>query len=102
MPHLPPRKDAKIWFHGNRKGAKHQHDENLRRIRTVGRAAWKKEIGYHHRSLSEAGIYHLKTIFTGEVCARKNEAQRTELMIECKALDKMTRLGMRDSYPVEA
>ena len=99
---IPPRKDAKIWFHGNRKGPKHQRDENLRRIRTVGRAAWKKEIGYHRRSLSETGMYRLKTIFTGEVCARKIETQRTELMIECKALNKMTRLGMPDSYPVEA
>lgn len=99
---IPPRKDAKIWFHGNRKGPKHQRDENLRRIRQVGRAAWKKEIGYHRRSLSETGMYRIKTIFTGEVCARKLETQRTELMIECKALNQMTRLGMPDSYPVEA
>ena len=99
---IPPRKDAKIWFHGNRKGPKHQRDENLRRIRKVGRAAWKKESGYHRRSLSETGMYRIKTIFTGEVCARKIETQSTELMIECKALNKMTRLGMPESYPVEA
>lgn len=99
---IPPRKDAKIWFHGNRKGPKHPRDENLRRIRQVGRSAWKKELGYHRRSLSETGMYRMKTLFTGEVCARKLEAQTTELMIECKALNKMTRLGMPDSYPVEA
>ena len=99
---IPPRKDAKIWFHGNRKGPKHPRDENLRRIREVGRAQWKEEIGYHRRSLSETGMYRLKTIFTGEVCARKLETQTTELLIECKALNKMTQLGMPDSYPVEA
>ncbi|MEO0768727.1 MAG: IS5 family transposase [Cyanobacteria bacterium J06649_4] len=99
---IPPRKGAKIWFHGNRKGPKHQRDENLRRIRQVGRAAWKEEIGYHRRSLSETGMYRMKTIFTGKVCARRLETQTTELMIECKALNKMTRLGMPDSYPVEA
>ena len=99
---IPPRKDAVIWFHGNRKGPKHQRDENLRRIRRVGRTAWKEEIGYHRRSLSETAMYRMKTIFTGEVCARKLETQTTELMIECKALNQMTQLGMPDSYPVGA
>ena len=99
---IPPRKDARIWFHGNRKGPAHPRDENLRRIRQIGRSAWKEEIDYHRRSLSETGMYRLKTIFTGEVCARQIETQTTELMIECKALNKMTQLGMPDSYPVEA
>ena len=99
---IPPRKDAKIWFHGNRKGPAHPRDENLRRIRKVGRSVWKEEIDYHRRSLSETGMYRLKTIFTGEVCARKLETQTTELIIECKALNKMTQLGMPESYLVEA
>ncbi|MEL7224169.1 MAG: IS5 family transposase [Cyanobacteria bacterium J06576_12] len=99
---IPPRKDAKIWFHGNRKGPAHPRDENLRRIRQVGRSAWKEEVNYHRRSLSETGMYRLKTIFTGEVCARQIKTQTTELMIECKALNQMTQLGMPDSYPVEA
>ena len=99
---IPPRKDAKIWFHCNCKGPTHPCDENLRRIRQVGRSTWKDEINHHRRSLSETGIYRLKTVFTGEVCARQLETQMTELMIECKALNKMTQLGMPDSYPVEA
>lgn len=99
---IPPRKDAKIWFHGNRKGPAHPRDENLRRIRKVGRSAWKEEVNYHRRSLSETGMYRLKTVFTGEVCARKIAAQTTELMIECKALNRMTQLGMPDSYRVAA
>lgn len=66
---IPPRKDAKIWFHGNRKGPAHQRDQNLRRIRQVGRAEWKAEIGYHRRSLSETGMYRMKTLFTGNVRA---------------------------------
>ena len=98
---IPPRKDAVIWVHGNRKGPKHPRDENLRRIRQVGRSQWKVESNYHRRSLSETGMYRLKTIFTGEVCARKLETQTTELMIECKALNQMTQLGMPDSYLVE-
>ncbi|MBE9079071.1 IS5 family transposase, partial [Romeria aff. gracilis LEGE 07310] len=72
------------------------------RIRKVDRSAWKEEVNYHRRSLSETGMYRLKTVFTGEVCARKIAAQTTELMIECKALNRMTQLGMPDSYRVAA
>jgi len=35
------RKGAKIWQHGNSKAERHNRDENLRRIRKVGRKAWK-------------------------------------------------------------
>ena len=75
---------------------------NLRRIWQVGRSTWKDEINYHRHLLSETGIYRLKIVFTGEVCARQLETQPTELMIWGKALNKMTQLGMPDSYLVEA
>jgi Transposase DDE domain len=35
-------------------------DQNLRRIRKVGRAAWKKETGYHRRSLAETAVFRVK------------------------------------------
>ena len=38
---IPPRRNAKIWQHGNRKAPPHPRDENLRRIRQVGRQRWK-------------------------------------------------------------
>jgi hypothetical protein len=36
---------------------------SLRRIRQVGKNAWKKEVGYHRRSLAETTFYRFKTIF---------------------------------------
>ena len=98
---IPPRKDAKIWFHGNRKQAPHPRDENLRAIRKQGRSNWKEEIHYHRRSLSETAMYRVKTIFTGEVSARCIENQTTELLLECSIINKFTHLGMPDSYLVE-
>src|SRR5512138_2726578 len=47
---IPPRRDAKIQRHGNTAGPRLARDENLRRI---GRKAWKRESGYHRRSLGE-------------------------------------------------
>jgi IS5 family transposase len=53
---IPPRKGARIWQHGNSKAERHIRDENLRRIRAVGRKQWKKEAGYHRRSLAETAM----------------------------------------------
>ena len=39
---IPPRRDAKIMRHGNASGRRLARDENLRRNRKIGRAAWKE------------------------------------------------------------
>ena len=44
---IPPRKDARIWQHGNCAAPPLVRDENLRRIRKAGRKRWKQESGYH-------------------------------------------------------
>src|SRR5262245_36166787 len=49
---IPPRKGAKIWQRANSKAERHVRDENLRRIRKVGRKQWKRESNYHRRSLA--------------------------------------------------
>lgn len=95
---IPPRKDAKIWQHGNSNKEKLSRDENLRRIRKVGRKKWKRESKYHRRSLAETGVYRLKTIFGDRVSARKFEGQGVQMLVRCAALNKMTHLGMPDSY----
>ena len=75
-------------------------DENLRRIRAVGRAQWKRESGYHQRSLAETGMFREKTIFGEKLSSRDFENQATEAFIRCAALNRMTQLGMPQSYPV--
>src|SRR3954467_1142169 len=59
---IPPRRDAVIQRHGNTAGPRLARDENLRRIRRIGRAAWKRESGYHRRSLAETAMFRMKTI----------------------------------------
>jgi IS5 family transposase len=95
---IPPRRDAKIWRHGNSKSEREIRDENLRRIRKVGRKQWKRESGYHRRSLAETQMFRIKTIFGARVSAREFEGQVTQLLVRCAALNKMTHLGMPDSY----
>jgi len=97
---IPPRKNARIWKHGNSSGPPLARDENLRHIRRVGRRVWKREVGYHIRSLAETGVSRMKALFGGHLASRRPERQVTEGAIRGRALNLMTRLGMPDSYKV--
>ena len=94
---IPPRKNARIWKHGNSKAERLKRDENLRAIRKDGRKAWKEDSGYHVRSLVETIIFRLKTIFGGGLSTRLMATQTTQAVIRCAALNKMTHLGMPQS-----
>jgi IS5 family transposase len=95
---IPPQHNAKIWQHGNSKAERLARDENLRRIRQIGRAAWKQECGYHRRSLAETTMFRLKTIFGDRVTAHGFAGQAAQVLVRCAALNRMTQLGKPDSY----
>ena len=97
---IPPRRNARIWKHGNTKAERLKRDENLRSIRKHGRQEWKKKSGYHARSLAETAMFRLKTIFGDELSTRLIETQTTQALIRCAALNKMTHLGMPQAYKV--
>jgi len=97
---IPPRRGARIWQHGNSHDPPLARDENLRCIRRMGRAAWKQACGYHRRSLAETAIFRIKTMFGDRVRARRFEGQAAELLARCSALNRMTHLGMPNSYAV--
>jgi hypothetical protein len=99
---IPPRRDGKIWQHGNSEGEPWQRDENLRAIRRLGRKRWKKESGYHRRSLAASAIFRLKAIFGATLRSRNFAHQATELFLRVRALNRMTKLGMPESYPLAA
>ena len=97
---IPPRKNARIWKHGNTKAERLKRDENLRSIRKDGRKEWKRNSGYHQRSLVETTMFRLKTIFGDNLSARLFETQTTQALVRCAALNKMKQLGMPLSYKV--
>lgn len=99
---MPPRKDAVIWQHGNRKEKPLPRDENLRSIRKHGRKRWKRKSGYHRRSIAETTMFRFKTIFGGNLSARKFDNQAVELFIKCAALNRMIQTAKPHSYEVEA
>jgi hypothetical protein len=89
---IPPRVRAGPEF-GDRNAA-------VLRGREVGRDEWKKEAGYHRRSLAETAMMRMKTTFSDKLKAREWRRQETELRVRCAAMNRMTSLGMPQSYPI--
>lgn len=97
---IPPRKGARIWKHGNTKGERQARDENLRYVRRHGKAKWKRDSGYHRRSLAETAVFRYKKIFGDKLQSRKQENQFQEMIVKAALLNRVTHLGMPESYKV--
>jgi Transposase DDE domain len=93
-PLIPPQKNAKVKRNGNSKLPPLPRDEAIRGIRDQGRKAWKRQVGYHRRSLAETTMFRLKTIFGDTLKNRKLPNQKTEAHLRCKILNRMTKLGL--------
>ncbi len=93
-PVIPPQHNAKIKQHGNRHDDPLPRDEAIRGIRRRGRKGWKKEVGYHRRSLAETAMYRVKQNFGSILKNRILENQQTESRIRCKIINQFTQLGM--------
>ena len=93
---VPPKARAKLWG----KPHSESRDENVKVMRRVGLAEWKKRADYHRRSLVETAMMRLKTIFSEKLKSRTFERQAVEARVRCAALNQMTELGMPRSYAV--
>jgi len=91
---IPPRKDAVLRQHGNCKAPANPRDEILREVKRKGRKKWKSESGYHQRSLAETAMFRFKQLLGGKLSARIFENQAVEALLKCKAINKITSLGM--------
>ena len=102
---IPPGAGSKIRQHGNSKKARLQRDENLRQIRRLGRRGWARASGYSRRSLAETQITRKrvpgqKRILGGCLLSRGTANQWVECQLRCALLNRLTHLGMPDSYAV--
>lgn len=75
-------------------------NRNLTEISANGRMNWQRVRNYGQRNYSELGIQRYKRILGRAMHARKMPNQKQEFMIGCGVLNKMTRLGMPDSFRV--
>jgi DDE family transposase len=93
---IPPRKRSVLWQNDYLK----DRNRNLRGVEKHGLKGWKKRSGYHRRSLVETAFFRLKTIFSERLRSRRDDTQAAEAAIRCMALNRMTSLGLPDSYRI--
>ena len=93
---IPPRKGSVFW----QNDYLNDRNRNLRGVLRHGPDEWKRRSGYHKRSLVETAFSRLKAIFSDRLRSRRDDAQVTEVMMRCAALNRMTGLGMPDSYRI--
>jgi hypothetical protein len=72
----------------------------LRSIREQGRKGWKRDSGYHRRSIVETSMFRLKTIFGGNLSACQFDNQAVALFSTCAVLNRMIQIAKPDSYRV--
>jgi len=94
QPIISLRENASIRQHGNCAAAPLPRDEHLRQIRRVGRRAWKRQVGYHRRSLVETAFWRFKRAFGDTFKNRRLDHEQTETAIRCKLLNHFTQLGL--------
>lgn len=92
---IPPDSDA-IYNKDNHS----QRNRNLQEIKTFGRMQWQKVRKYGKRNYSELSIQRYKKILGNTLHSRKLPRQKQESMLGCGILNKMTSLGMPESYKI--
>ena len=93
---IPPQRNATLSQNSNT--AMQERDRHIRAIERHGRREWYKLSGYTKRSMVENAVYRYKAIIGPEMRTRTLARQRVEHRIGCEILNKMTGLGMPDTY----
>ena len=98
---IPPREGSKLVAekYENAKNMEWPRDDIIRRVREIGKGAWKTESGYYKRSLVEMSIYRYKRTFGERLDARTTGNQVTEVAIRANMLNTMLAAGKPVSVP---
>jgi hypothetical protein len=90
---IPPRKNA-IFDEFSAS----QRNQSILEIKENGRMEWQRQNNYGQRNYSELGMQRYKRIIGKSMHSREFSRQEQEAMIGCGVINKMTSLGMPQSY----
>ncbi|MFT7486608.1 MAG: hypothetical protein ACI9F9_002463 [Candidatus Paceibacteria bacterium] len=94
---VPPTRSASVSPRGPRSA---ERDRTIRRVDKIGRRRWKKESGYHRQGTVENAFYRYKAMLGGKLHARGLAAQKAEVVIGCKILNRMLECGRPKSVAI--
>jgi hypothetical protein len=96
-PVFVPRRTARSCATKDPAGWRAARNGILQQIAVHGRSAWQQLSGYTRQSIAENTMFRFKQLFGGQLWARGLESQRTEVLVKCAALNRMTHLGMPET-----
>ncbi len=91
---IPPRKNAAPWEEG------HPRNEAMTALKAGELKQWKKDSGYHQRSIAETAMYRFKQLIGPTLSLRNYNAQVGEILAGVKVMNKLIGLGMPARQPV--
>jgi hypothetical protein len=97
-PVIPPRANAKPWTEQPGHPEALARNVALAAITERGETQWKRDNGYHRRSLAETAMFRIKTLFGPTLKARSFPSQVAEAYVRCAVLNRMTGRGMPESH----
>lgn len=96
---VPPPRNAK--WHGNLKNGQlidepgwEVRNSYVRGCLSVGSEEWKRQTGYHRRSLAETAMFRLKNTFGGSLRSRTRANQAAEVTLRVSLLNLFTSYGL--------
>lgn len=99
IPVVPPRIDAVIRKESEASPEIAARNQTVKEVQEQGSKAWKQNNSYHRRSLAETAMFRIKTLFGNHLKVRLFESQAVEAFVRCVVMNRITALGMPDSYP---
>ena len=99
-PTFVPRRTARLGAASDSTGWRVARTRMLRQIEARGRSAWQVLSGYTRQSIAEDTMFRFTQVFGGRLWARGLETQRTEALVKCAVLIRMTQLGMPEAIRV--
>jgi hypothetical protein len=99
-PTFVPRRTTRAGIAEDPTGRRAARNRMLGQLAARGRSAWQVLSGYTRRSIAENTMFRFKQLFGGRLWARRYATQRTEALVKCAILNRMTQLGMPETVRV--
>ena len=94
---VPPARTAALSRRGPRSRVR---DRTIGRVQALGRRRWQKAAGYHRQARVENAVFRYKSIIGPGLRARTAGGRKTEALLACNVLNRMTELGWPASYRI--
>ena len=92
---VPPHKTARVSRRRPRSSAR---DRTIKKMTKIGRRRWKQASGDHREARVEHACFRDTSISGSRLRARSPGDRATEAVLACNILNRVTELGLPESY----